>query len=254
VAAACARLGCDLVLLLGDNLYPTGMDTPADPRMDGWIRDVYAPLGLPVYLVLGNHDYGTGRDLQRAEWQVAWARGRPGFHLPARAWVSDIGPARFIGLDTNAAFQFGDLGQGAFLEEQLSTSAALWNVVFGHHPLRSDGPHGNAGAYDGAPWVPLVAGESVRQLLEPAVCARADLYLSGHDHSRQLIDYCGAHLVVSGAGASTTPLGDHGNQRRFGSEAPGAVWISLGPDRGQIVFLGADGAGEADFELTPRVR
>lgn len=253
-AAACARRGCDLVLLLGDNLYPRGMEAPDDPRMDAWIGDLYAPVGAPLYLVLGNHDYGHGRDRARAQWQIDWAAARPGVEMPANTWVLDAGPARFVALDTNAAFQFGEDTQAAFLTEQLAGSTAVWDVVVGHHPLRSDGPHGNAGAYEGLRHVPWVSGEAVRRLLEPAVCGSADLYLSGHDHSRQLLDHCGAALVVSGAGASPTTLTPSGNVRRFGSTAPGAVWIELGPERGQVVFIDADGADEASFPVAPRDR
>lgn len=256
-ARACAVLGCDFVVLLGDNLYPRGMETPEDPRMEERIGLMYADTGAPVYLVLGNHDYGHGRDRERAAWQVAWANNREGIEFPANLWVTDAGPARFIGLDTNAAFQFGAGSQATWLHEQIEESTATWNVVFGHHPYRSDGPHGNAGTYDGTAFVPWVSGRGLRSLFDEELCGRADLYLAGHEHSRQLIEACGVNLVVSGAGASATEIIDRGNNPLFAEATPGSAWVELGPESGRIVFVDADGNTQGPvggYPVTPLER
>src|SRR5690349_21656897 len=60
-ARACAARGCDLAVLLGDNLYPRGMESSDDPRISERTVEMYADLGVPLYLVLGNHDYAHGR-------------------------------------------------------------------------------------------------------------------------------------------------------------------------------------------------
>jgi hypothetical protein len=254
VARACGALGCDFLVLLGDNLYPSGPDSASDPRLDERIADPYAGIGVPLYLVLGNHDYGNGLQRERADAEIAWAAGRDGVELPANLWVSDVGPARIVGLDTNAALQFGSGFQRRWLQEQLAGSGARWNVVLGHHPYRSDGPHGNAGEYEGLPFVPWLSGTALRRLFDAGLCGGADLYLAGHDHTRQLLDACGVTLVVSGTGASGTRIVDRGNHPRFATAAPGAVWLSLGPDEGRVVFLDADGASEGEFAITPRRR
>lgn len=248
-AAACAERGCDAVLLLGDNLYPSGMESPDDPRADAWLRDLYEPIGAPVYLVLGNHDYARGRDVERAGWLVAWAARTDGFELPGPVWTTRAGPLRLIGLDTNRALQFGEAAQAAWLDEQLDDDAR-WTVVLGHHPLRSDGPHGNAGSYEGTRWLPWASGRSVERLLS-VLCGRADLYLAGHDHSRQLLEHCGVPLVVSGAGGSATGIVDRGNQPRFAQGSPGGAWLELGPEEGRVVFLDADGREDGAFGLVP---
>lgn len=253
VAQVCATSGCDLVVLLGDNLYPRGMEAPDDPRMDGWIRDRYAAVDAPLWLVLGNHDYGHGRSRQRAGWQVLWAERTAGANLPALAWVLDAGPARIVGLDTNAALQFGEKPQAELLERALGERPDAWSVVLGHHPFRSDGRHGNAGAYDGWRHVPWVSGGSLKRLFDDGLCDRADLYLSGHDHNRQLIEHCGVDLIVSGAGASTTELVDRGNDPLFAAATPGLVWLELGPDAATVRFHDASGREEASF-VRPRGR
>jgi tartrate-resistant acid phosphatase type 5 len=250
VARACAERGCDLVAVLGDNLYPRGMQTDEDPRMDERIAEMYAGVGAPLYLVLGNHDYGHGRDREAAARQVAWAAERPGIELPANAWVADAGPVRLVGLDTNAVFQFGEAFQARWLRERLAESSAPWKVVLGHHPYRSDGPHGNAGRYDGTRWIPWVSGSQLRALFDRELCGAADLYLAGHDHSRQVLAACGTDLVVSGAGASSTEVVDRGNDPRFARATPGAVWFELVDDgEGLIVLLDADGGEEARFPI-----
>jgi tartrate-resistant acid phosphatase type 5 len=251
--ALCAREGCDLVVLLGDNLYPKGMESPDDPRIDRVITEMYADIGAPIYLVLGNHDYGSGRDKERARWQVAWAREQKDVVMPSQAWRTDAGPARLIGLDTNAVMQFGGDFQQRWLREQLTSSDAVWNVVFGHHPYRSDGPHGNAGSYEGTQELPMLSGSPLRTLFDEELCGQADLYLSGHEHVRELISYCETQLVISGAGASATRIVDRGNDPWFARASLGMAWLELGPDSGVVRFADANGQWDSElFPITPK--
>jgi len=237
------------VALLGDNLYPDGLDHPDDPRAEQIIAAPFRALGVPLYLVLGNHDYGHTRGLGPARWQIAWAGRTPGVELPAHAWYFRAGPATVVGLDTNHVLQFGGSAQLRFLAEQLGEVQTPWRVVLGHHPYRSDGPHGNAGAYEGWRGVPILSGRSLRRLFDEGLCARANLYLSGHDHNRQLLEHCGVPLIVSGAGAGATEIVDRGNEPRFGVARPGLAWVELGPQAGQVVFIDALGVVEGAFPL-----
>lgn len=252
VKALCERERCDFLLLLGDNLYPRGMQSADDPRMEEIIGAIYEDVAPAVYLVLGNHDYGKGRDKQSASWQIAWVNQRQGFEMPSQAWRMDAGPARIIGLDTNAALQFGGDFQKRWLHEQLSAPMP-WKIVLGHHPYRSNGRHGNAGAYEGTLAVPFVSGSTLRDLFDEELCTGADLYLSGHEHSRQLISWCGVPLVVSGSGASSTEIIDRGNDPLFASASLGSVLVELGPQGGFVRFAGADGDWDSQpFPITPR--
>lgn len=238
VGRVCADRGCDLGLLLGDNLYDTGLESADDPRLG----EVTAPLratGIPWYLVHGNHDYAWGGDLQRAAWARAWADRTEGVEHPTPWYRFEAGPAAFVALDTTWAFWWGASPQLAWLHHAPATTAR-WRVVFGHHPLRSNGEHGNAGAYEGWVNLPFASGRPVRDLLEGAVCPAADLYLSGHDHDLQLLDGCGATLVVSGAGAGARPLVGRGNRASFERAIPGFAWVELGAT-GRVVFFDAEG-------------
>lgn len=246
--AVCARKGCDFVLLLGDNVYPRGLETDDDPRAEERIVRPYAGIA-PLYAVLGNHDW-AGTDRATAEREVRWAAGRSDVSLPAQAWWFEAGPLLLVGGDTTAVFQEGDAFQAAWVADRLDGSAAPWKVFAGHHPFRSDGPHGNAGAYEGWRWVPWVSGRSVARFYEAAVCGRADLALAGHDHTRQLLSACGADLVVSGTGASGTRIVDRGNAPVFADAELGFAWLELRADgTGEVSFHGASGAEDARFDL-----
>jgi 3',5'-cyclic AMP phosphodiesterase CpdA len=251
VVRACAERGCDAILLLGDLVYPRGMESDDDPHAEAWIADPYTPAGVPIYLVLGNHDYGRGRDVEPARRTVAWAKGRTDVVLPAEVWQVRVGIVHLFGLDTNAAMEFGEDAQLAWLKKGLEASDAPWKVVLGHHPFRSNGDHGNAGSYEGWSHVPIVSGDALRHLFEDGLCGKADLYLAGHDHNRQLLDHCGVQLVVSGGGSATTPISDRGNEPLFASSEPGSAWFELGPGAGRVVFLDADGNADAELPLTP---
>lgn len=226
IGRLCADRPCDFGLFLGDNLYPRGMESDDDPRMDAVYTDVYGKLGLEFKVVLGNHDYGFG-ELERAERQVRFAARTPTFTLPSRTYTFTSGDAEFFALDTDWVFFHGEEEQAAWLDGELEHSKARWKVVFGHHPYRSNGKHGNAGSYEGWSHVPYVSGAALRRLFEDHVLGAADLYVCGHDHNLQVMRHRGLPLVVSGGGMSGRPLVDRGNDLDLGSGSAGFAWVEL---------------------------
>lgn len=234
----CAARGCDLGLLLGDNLYPRGMSGPDDPAMDRVTTEVYGDLPFDFYAVLGNHDYGDSTEEQRAAWQVGWARRTEQFVMPQRFYGFSAGPARFWALDTNMIFWHGGAAQGAWVDLGLPL-APRWRVAFGHHTYRSEGRHGNAGSYEGYAYLPYASGGRMAAFVESHLCGEVDLYLSGHDHNLQWLRACGLELVVSGAGSDTRPLEGRGNDPLFASDSAGFAWIELAQE-GRVAFYDAD--------------
>jgi tartrate-resistant acid phosphatase type 5 len=152
-------------------------------------------------------------------------------------------------VDTTAVFQGDAAFQAGWLKDQLAASNAVWKVVAGHHPMRSNGPHGNAGAYEGWRWVPWMSGGSLATFFEDAVCGQADLYLAGHDHTRQVLAYCGVTLVVAGTGASATRVVDRGNPVDFADAERGFTLFRLGADRGEVQLYGETGSLDGTFQL-----
>ena len=245
----CAARGCDALILLGDNVYPRGVQPGEEARSLG-LLEPWGTVGVPVYAVLGNHDWGHGNDHAAADAQLQLADGLPWLHL-ATDWTASAGPATLLALDTTRIFWDG-AGRSAWLPDAVARASG-WRVVIGHHPLRSTGPHGDAGTYEGWPWVPWLSGRAVEAALTDGLCGAADLYLAGHDHSRQWLEACGVQLVVSGAGASTTKLEDRGHAPRFASPTPGLAWVRLGHDL-TIAFHDADGQLEHEGHVAPPPR
>lgn len=227
----CDRKHCDFVLLLGDNLYPDGMVEPDDPRMDEVFTAIYGDMGLKFVAVMGNHDWGRRHYPENAQHQLDWATNQPSFVLPAPSYRVQAGDAELWAVDTDVVFWEGVEPTGSWLDRTLAASEATHKVVFGHHTYRSDGKHGNAGSYEGWSHVPWMSGNALFDLFEDHVVGKADLYVSGHDHNLQAFTYKGLDLVVSGAGASTTPLVDRGNHPDLAFSQPGFAWIELGSER-----------------------
>lgn len=228
-ATCAAEGGCHLGLLLGDNVYPNGLDDVDDARFTTLVEDHYGSLGFPFLAVLGNHDYGAplpltlcggaGLEERRAEAQIVRSR-RSTVQIPARHWRQLIGDVELVGLDTQAVFHddlpalAGALGlrddarrQDEHLRRWNAAPRTRFRIALGHHPWRSAGPHGDAGHYDGLPLEGMLfSGGAIRRLLEERVLGHFDLYLAGHDHGLQDAgDARGTALFVSGGGGEHVP-------------------------------------------------
>ena len=173
----------DALLLLGDNIYPSG-----DPAaIDAKLLDPLAPvLDGPTELIgaLGNHDVQTGD-------------GQPlldALGLPGRWYERTIGPVRVVVVDSTKA---SDANQLDWLRTTLSAPTdADWTVVIQHHPPFSAGYHGSHAPSDEY-LVPIYAELGV------------DLVLAGHDHDYQRIaPQDGVTYIVTGGAAKLRPTAD----------------------------------------------
>lgn len=240
--------GCRFALYLGDNIYRSGVSGVDDPQLQTKFEAPYQGLSIPFFVVLGNHDYGsTSLAGWRSDPQVAYSAHSEKWTLPAPYYSFDVGNARFFGLDTNAILLesiWGEHGQGPWLDGLLRPPRDHWRIAFGHHPYRSNGRHGNAGNYEGLSWLPVVNGEAMKSFFEAHVCARVDVYFSGHDHNRQwLTPTCRTQLVVSGAAAGTSPLvgRDRNPVEWQDDQTPGFLWVEIDGDVLHAAFYDDDG-------------
>ena len=214
IGKVCGDVGCDFALLLGDNIYPSGVVGVDDRGWQTAFEIPYGTLNFPFYAVLGNHDYGArgeGYEFGRGAHQIAYSQINPKWRMPATCYDFAAGPAHFFAFDT-MRMVWNQNNDAAAQERWFYAQpppAKPWRIAFGHHSYRSNGPHGNAGEYDGRTWPPAQSGAAVRTFMQQTLCHSVDLYLSGHDHNRQILrgnDDCPMHLVVSGAGSGVYRL------------------------------------------------
>ena len=182
--AAMARLagedGFDMLLLLGDNVYPAG--DPAE--LPATVFEPFAGVldhGTELLAILGNHDVSHG-DAQLA------ALGMPGHW-----WSVQQDDVLIIGLDSNRP---RDPAQLAWLDDTLASTNATWKIVALHHPPYSAGYQGSSQDVRDA-FVPIFQRHGVQ------------LVLSGHDHDYQRsIELDGVTYIVTGAAAGTRRTGE----------------------------------------------
>ncbi len=240
VAKVCASQGCDFVGLLGDNFYPSGVSSVTDPQWQSAFVAPYAEVNAPFYAALGNHDYGyggTGADFQLSRYQIAYSQVNPKWRMPASHYHFHVGDVEFFVADTNRSFYYLDAGVRADFAKWMSASTSPWKIVLGHHNLRSNGPHGNAGNYSRLPSVvPIAAGGGVRAFLEDDVCGRADAYICGHEHilewlqggCTRLGSSKATELLISGGGASTTSIRKESSEPTYWNAAvPGFLYVVI---------------------------
>jgi len=80
--------------------------------------------------------------------------------------------------------------------------------------------------------------------MDDLVCGQFDLYICGHDHSRQdLVATCGTEFVVSGAGAKTTEL-EGSNPNHWQSDQEGFLIVDATPMALTIQFYDQNGTLE----------
>ena len=229
IAQKCAKDGCDFIQLLGDNVYDSGVASTSDQQWQDKFEVPYAGVTQPFYVVLGNHDYGgngTGNEFAKGQYEVDYTQKSSKWHLPSAYWHRTEKHVEFFGLDTNMQMYYMAGQQKTDVAAWLAASTAKWKIALGHHPVLSNGPHGNAGSYEGQAWIPIANGAGVKDFMESTVCGKVDLYICGHDHSLQwLKDQCkGTELMLSGAGAATTDLTGK-NATWFQGNMPGFFYI-----------------------------
>jgi len=269
LTAAHRRAPFDLAVFPGDNLYDCGPDA-ARPGVEGcafgpdqntvatppagtdpaFLRQHEAPLaGLsdpapPVYLSLGNHDvaswYGCAvaglesAEVARRRACASVAHQGPRWSMPARHYLVDQGPARFIFVDSNVVY--ADYA-GFTLEDELrfvaeAARGCAWRACFlvAHHPPATAGVHLRDFARP-------ERVERMGRVLTAAAGVRA--WLAGHDHDLQHLRTAGGlDVLISGNGCCARP------KERFERTSDGGplLFASVRPGIG-LLTVQADGWG-----------
>jgi tartrate-resistant acid phosphatase type 5 len=184
-------------ITLGDNFYNTGLSSPTDKRWQTRWEDLYSPLNIRVYATLGNHDYlnraSPDAEIARSSLSRTWC-------LPRRSYTFVAGPVQFFAIDTDPMERkTGSVSaQLAWLQQALAESKATWKVVYGHHPVYTNGEHGGK----------LGLIPEIKRRLLPVLKGKADVYLAGHDHDLEALQPDGGvwFFVSGGGGQDLRPL------------------------------------------------
>ncbi|WOH37217.1 metallophosphoesterase [Thalassotalea fonticola] len=183
----------DAIIHTGDIFYPSGLKNSDDIAGMQKFHDIYGPLSLnelPWYIVAGNHDHDGSINAL-----IDFSAQHSNMFYPSpyyAATIADTDSAlqvNIIATDTTPmTFGVVQLEQLAWLSSKLNQQSNAINIVFGHHPIFSNGSHGDTD---------ILKGNFLQQLIHYNV----PLYLSGHEHNLEYIEQSQLpNMVISGAG------------------------------------------------------
>ncbi len=260
----------DALLLIGDNFYGAtnpmpkvkgkavpGESAPFTVESKRWQTDIEAmypqsAFPCPQYVVLGNHDYHDNKAGERT--QLAYAKQADvRWKMPNKWYRVDLGGGQplltLIFLDSNLRDVSGkdqktgkytrasmtveeEKAQLEWLKVELAKPRAPFTIVVGHHPIYSNGDHGDTKPII-AQWEPLLQKHHVHA------------YLCGHDHDLQHLEMDGkftSHILSGGGGAKTRKLEHPERTMPYGKDVHGFTHISVQSDALIFAHHGVDGA------------
>ena len=265
-AVGAQSLRWQALMLLGDNWYGPLAGGAQSSRWQTQFEEMYpaSVFDCPAYAILGNHDYQI-MSVNKLDAELEYARtARPGgkptrFTIPSR-WYRFEFPAKdplitFIALDSNMPkakkndvdFTLSDQDaatQLAWLEEELKRPRkAPFVVAMGHHPVYSDGPHGDHPVLI-KDWDPLFRKYGV------------SVYLAGHDHDLQHLEFAGhptSFFLSGGGGADLYNLTvDPAKRGPYAQKVYGFSHLSATPKQLTLRHLDRDGRLLHAFTKTPQ--
>jgi hypothetical protein len=236
----CSTAGCDLAMMLGDNIYPNGATLGADGHDDGerfraLLLEPFHDLvpgdrDFRIYATLGNHDWNTSREGAMAE--LKYLESTAPFYMDGLVYrvkpPAAHGTVEIFAIDTTVLLAANDVPE-ALLDDSGGEveSGDLDDVEPWMHPqsdLERNIPAWleQALASSDARWKIVIghhplwssAGSKfqqarvLRKLLLPTLCRYADMYVAGHDHTLEVhLDECDAATgETTSAPTRTTPL------------------------------------------------
>jgi hypothetical protein len=240
-------------LLAGDNFY-VPLASTKDPNWQRVFEKMYDPktLDFPFYATFGNHDYQNPKDVPAAknEIELAYAKEHPEsrWKFPALWYRVDL-PNKdhplvsVLMLNSNKPFltpaQWDE--QLAFIDHELADRrGATWMIACAHHPLFSNGAHGDNGVLQ-TTWGRLFQEHHL------------DFYVAGHDHDLQqlqLPNLTTTFLMVGGGGATTRPM-LRDSRGPFSDPHVGFTHLRLTPTLATVTYVnGLDGTILHQFTRT----
>ena len=222
----CAKQGCQLGLMLGDNIHPTGVASINDPQFLEKFEKPYSGLNIPIFAILGEHDWGRKGNMSNWQAQIDYTKKSKIWRMPSDVYSVIVGDIKIIALNTNS-FPVSKIQKG-WLRKELEESKARWNLVMGHKPVYSYGYHGDT--------------DFLVEDVLPLLCEKADLYLAAHEHKQQVLKAdCGLPLLVSGSAGKLRPEEETGPRALFNLPEPGFAYLWIKNNEMIVQVLSAEG-------------
>ena len=207
------------LLLLGDNFYGKMTGGVQSSRWESGFEQMYpkAVFPGPCPVVLGNHDYHDNAGGEQAQLDYAKLTPDTRWTFPHKWYRLDF-PVEsplvtFLFIDTNVIRVSGGFNlltrkkrssltlaeektQWAWLDAELEKPRAAWTICAGHHPIYSNGQHG-----DNKPLIEKLAPRLEKH--------RVPMYVCGHDHDLQHLELEGqatSFVISGGGGARVRPM------------------------------------------------
>ncbi len=249
------------LLLLGDNFYKkTEKWSPTSERWKTGFEDMYPKdvFDCPCPAVLGNHDYHDNIDGEKV--QLAYSKaGATRWHMPAKWYRMDTPLVTFLCIDTNLPSISGtkDTKTGVikpsltadeakaqmawFKTEIAKPRTTPWLIVIGHHPVYSNGVHGDSKQLV-KDYAPLMQEHG------------AHLYLCGHDHDLQHLELEGqktSFVLSGGGGARVRELPNKDRKMPYGLNIYGFTHLQANKSRLVVRHFDANRKQVHAFEKRP---
>lgn len=246
-------LDLDFIISTGDNFYDKGLTGEHDPAFEESFTDIYTASSLqkPWYTVLGNHDY-RGNALAQSS---SFLKQKDSRWVCLKSFILNADVAEIFFIDTTP-FQdkyFTDPEDQVYdwrgimprkkyisnlikdLDMALRESTAKWKLVVGHHPVKSDGHHGNT-------------PELVAQVLPILQANNVDFYINGHDHCLEHISSQDSPLqFFTSGGGSKAWRGDMTwmnipEETKFYHDGQGFMSMQITENDVQVIFYDVFGS------------
>ena len=218
MSKAAATIDSQFVITVGDNFYPTGVQSPKDPQWKASFEDIYLSFHLqtPWYVALGNHDYYGNIQAQIDYSKISRRWNLPSNYYKKTVELNDGSKVLLVFIDTspfiNSYYSKGKemaekvkhqdtIAQKNWLINTLQEADASikWKIVIGHHPMYSGGKRKDS-----------QDTKDIEATFAPIFDQyKVDAYLCGHEHDLQVIKPKGRFTTqfLSGAGSEIRPTG-----------------------------------------------
>lgn len=251
MSKAAATIDSEFVISVGDNFYPSGVQSTQDPQWQASFEDIYFNYHLqtPWYVALGNHDYYGNIQAQMDYSKISRRWNLPSTYYKETVKLKDGSKALLVFIDTNP-FVKTYYSKGKKIEDNIKKQDTIaqkkwlvetlqgadpsikWKIVVGHHPMYSGGKRKES-----------PDTKDIEATFAPIFDQyKVDAYLCGHEHDLQVIKPNGRFTTqfLSGAGCEVRPTGIR-EGTIFALSEPGFMTFSVTPTVLLIQLVNAQG-------------